>query len=417
MLILLLPRWAVAQPVDLGWADNYQLEQAEVLVDQARRAIQENRYADAESLLDQALQINRASKGLYDPSQLVLLDQLLETLLRQAKWEQFDQRLDYIGWLNRRINAADPDQLARGLLRQSDWHRAAAGVNQRSQSAWYLIQGKYLNWQAVTVLENSYGRQDLRLAPILYQITLEHYYQSVLIERRGTTSYEFKTDGKAIANGWMFSRNESVTRSYRIGRENLQRIRDLYGASSEVSESTDALLQIYQADWEFVYGNHGAALELYQDAYYGLLEAGIAEPEVERYFNQRVKIPAQALQTEWLTPELVDGESAVDFSAWSTLYPGAETPGRFLQPPFQSPPNGLQPVQVELKLEITGNSNSGRFDYGVTSLAILTPATEDETVADRVFAEVPLLKFRPRLVAGELASHAPFLINYKSARE
>jgi hypothetical protein len=417
LLVCLLARWVVAQPADLGWADNYQLEQAEILVDQARRAIQESRYADAESLLDQALQINRASNGLYDPSQLALLDQLLETLLLQGKWEAFDQRLDYIGWLNRRINAADPDQLTAGLLRQSEWHRAAAGVIQRSQSAWYLIQGKYLNWQAVSVLENSYGRQDPRLAPILYQIALEHYYQSVLIERRGTTSYEFKTDGKAIANGWMFSRNESVQRSYRIGRENLQRVRDLYGAVPEVPESTDALLQIYQADWEFLYGNNGEALELYQDAYYKLLDAGIAEPEVERYFNQLVKIPAQQLQTEWVAPESADGESAVEFYAWSTLYPGAETPVGFLQPPFQLPSDGSQSVQVQLRLEVTGNPNSGRFSYGVTGVDILAPDLEDETVVDRVFAEVPLVKFRPRLVAGEVTSHDPFMINYRFASE
>ena len=304
-----------------------------------------------------------------------------------------------------------------GLLRQSDWHLAAAGVIQRSQSAWYLIQGKYLNWQAVSILENSYGRQDPRLAPILYQITLEHYYQSVLSARRGTTSYEFETDGKAIANGWMSSRNESVKRSYRIGKDNLQRIRSFYTEESRTANPTDALLQIYQADWEFLHGNSSVALELYRDAFYRLLEAGVAESEVERFFNQLVKIPAQTLQTDWIAPQSGDSLPAVEFFAWSTIYPGAETPETLLNPPFRLLSDGMQPVQVELKLEVSASESSGRFDYGVTGIDILSAPVKDDLLTARIRAEVPLVKFRPRLVAGELASHEPFLLDYIFAGE
>jgi len=421
LLVVLVPMLGRAQQVNPAWSDYFQPEQAEMLADQARQAVIDGRYPAAEALLDQALQVNRANLGLHNPSQLALVDLLLETLLLQEKWEEFDQKLDYVSWLNQRINAADPDQLANGLLRQSDWHRAAAGVIQRSQSAWYLIQGKYLNWQAVSVLESQYGRQDTRLAPILYQIVLEHYYQSVLNQRRGTTSYEFKSNDKAPANGWMLSRNESVQRSYRIGRENLQRIREVYSNDPEAPKSTDALLKIYQADWEFLHGNNRVALELYQAAYFDLLAAGIQEAEVERFFNQLTKLPAQDLQTAWLNPPAPDNESVVEFYAWSTLYPGTETPAEFLQPPFQPlfQPQGDESrlVQVELKLEVNGDPQSGNFDYGVTGLNILNVAPDNESVANRVFAEVPLLKFRPRLVAGELANHEPFLVNYQFARD
>ncbi len=415
--VIFFTQWGVAQPVGPLWADNFQPEQAEILSAQARLAIEESRYSDAEDWINQALQINRALNGFYDSSQLVLLDQLLEALLLQEKWEQFDQRLEYIGWLNRRVHAAEPEKLAMELLRQSKWHLAAAGVIQRSQSAWYLIQGKYLNWQAVSILENSYGRQDPRLAPILYQITLEHYYQSLLSERRGTTSYEFKTDGKAIANGWMSSRNESVERSYRIGKDNLQRIHSLYTEESGTANPTAALLQIYQADWEFLHGNSSVALELYRDAFYRLLDAGIAESEVERFFNQLVKIPAQTLQTDWVAPQSGDRLSAVEFSAWSTIYPGAETPETLLNSPFRLLPDGTQSIQVELKLEVSANESPGRFDYGVTGLDILSVPVKDDILTARTHAEVPLVKFRPRLVAGELASHEPFLLDYKFAGE
>ena len=407
---------ARAQQPAGSWNDYFRPEQTETLTDQARRAIRDQRYVEAEALFDQALQVNRASRGLHNPSQLALVDLVLEVLLLQRKWDEFDQKLDYLGWLNSRIYADDPDRLAAGLLRQSDWHRAAAGAIQRSQSAWYLIQGKYLNWQAVSVLETRYGRQDTRLAPILYQIVLEHYYQSVLNERRGATSYEYRSEDRSVANGWMFSRNESVKRSYRIGRENLQRIRDIYRAVPEVPKSTDALLQIYQADWEFLHGNTQVALAWYQEAYLSLLAAGIAESEVEQFFNQLQVVPPQRLQTEWLKPIARDNEAAVEFIAWSNLYPGAEIPAEFVKPPFDSLGEDAS-VQLELKLEVGGDPESGNFTYGVTGLNILHSSPDNESTSNKVFAEMPLVKFRPRLVAGELTSHGPFLLNYRFSGE
>jgi len=44
-------------------------------------------------------------------------------------------------------------------------------------------------------------------------------------------------------------------------------------------------------------------------------------------------------------------------------------------------------------------------------------ARKDDILTARIHAEVPLVKFRPRLVAGELASHEPFLLDYKFAEE
>ncbi|MBT8440472.1 MAG: hypothetical protein KJO91_12140 [Gammaproteobacteria bacterium] len=417
LLLACFPPLVLAQQTERTWNDYFQLEQVELLVDQARQALRNGRYPEAEALLEQSLQINRATIGLHNPSQLALVDQLLEALLVQGKWDEFEQKLDYTAWLNRKINANDPQALANGLLRQSDWHRAAAGVIQRSRSAWYLIQGKYLNWQAVSELETHYGRQDPRLAPVLYQIVLEHFYQSVLNERRGMTSYELKSDENTPANSWMFSRNESVQRSYRIGRENLQRIRELYQPIQDIPNSTDALLQIYQADWEFLHGNNRVALALYQNAYHELLAAGIAEAEVDGYFNQLTKLPAQSLQTEWLKPRAKDNESTVEFFAWSALYPGAEAPAEFLQPPFQVFSDDSQRAEVELKLEVTGDPASGNFNYEIADLNIKYVVPDGEEMTDKVLIEVPLIKFRPRLVAGELANHEPFLVSYQFARQ
>ena len=415
--------WCVSVPMagraqqSAVWGDFYQPQRSEMLAGQARLALLEGRYVEAELLIDQAIQVNRASFGLYNPAQLQLLDQLLEALLVQEKWQEFDEKLDYLNWLSRRIFADEPEQLANGLLRQSDWHRAAAGVIQSSQSAWYLIQGKYLNWQAVSVLENYYGKQDPSLAPVLYQIVMEHYYQSVLNQRRGTSSYDFKTDGKAIVNGLMYSRNESVRRSYRIGRDNLQRIREIYRGAPGVSPATDPLLQIQQADWEFVHGNNQLALQIYRNAYSDLLDAGINEQAVDRYFEQLTVLPVQNLQVEWPAVAAVTDGTVLEYSAWSSLYPGAQSPVEFRQPPFRSASDLPRRALVEVTLEMVGDPQGGDFQYGVTRLQPVNTEAVDAPVTSQVLNEVSALVFRPRLLAGEVRSHDRFVIDFQFTQD
>lgn len=400
-----------------AWNDYFRPDRTEALLDQGRRAVTENRFDRAEEFYDQALQINRASFGLHNPTQLEILDLTLEALLLQRKWDQFAQKLDYIDWLTRRIYAEEPQQLARSLQRRSRWHLAAAAAIGNTQSAWYLIRGKYLDWQAVSVLEQHVGPNDVGLAPVLYQIVLTHFYQTVSIERRGMTSFDFKTDARTVANGWSASRSETVRRSYRIGREILERIRSIHRNAPGSSPITDALLGIHLADWEFLYGKGEEALAHYRDAYFALVRAGIGEAEVDAYFSQVQPLPAARLQTEWQAPDSPDESNVVDFIAWSTVYPGAQAPPELRRLTLGPAENSGSRVTAALTLELTGESNPQKadFDYRVADTAILRVQPEGQSAVDRALAEIPLLKFRPRLVAGELAVHDTVRLEYRLA--
>jgi len=402
------------------WPDYFQSQRQERLVEEARRALVDFRFREAEDLLDQALQVNRASAGLYNASQLNVLDEMLEALLRQQKWREFDQRLDYMSWLIKRLYAEDPERLAEGLQRQSRWYRAAAAADSGTSSAWYLIQGKYLDWQAVSVLENHFGQSDPRLAPILYQIVLSHFYQTVSIERRGMTSFEFKTEQKVIANGWMSSRSETVRRSYRIGRELLQRISSIYALHPDASDVTDALLRIQLGDWEYLHGATEEALTLYRQAYRQLVRSGIPEAEVDAFFGRPQVLPVEQLQLRWeqVRAGAESGESALEFNAWSTVYPGAHSPIEFLQPPFNLPRRDNSRVRVLLRLNSGQelNQGSGGSDEK-PEITVLEAEPDEENLRSRAVAEIPLLVFRPRLQSGELVDHEPILLDYRFAPE
>lgn len=399
------------------WLDYFQPGREESLIDEARQAVLDFRFAVAEQLLDQALQVNRASAGLHNPSQLDVMDDILQAQLLQRKWQGFDQRLDYLSWLNSRLYADDPERLAEGLLRQSRWHRAAAAASSDSSSAWYLIQGKYLDWQAISALENRFGKSDPRLVPILYRIVLSHYYQTVSIERRGMTSFEFKTQQKVIANGWMSSRSETVRRSYRIGKELLERIRAIHAVQGDASMITDGLLQLHLADWELLYGAVAEAAALYRQAYRQLVEAGIVESALDDYFAQPRVLPLETLQLTWESAT-DQGPGALRFEAWSRVYPGVQVPAEFLKLPYslQRTDSGRARARLTVNREpddplALDALNSG-FDVQLLDVEPVSPQLQE-----RARAEIPLLSLRPRLKGGELVAHEPILLDYRFAPE
>ncbi len=440
LIVLLLVVWAVlcpltasAQPATLStpepavaasfepnfagqenWNDYFQPVRQELLIEEARLARLEGRFQDAEQLLEQALQINRASSGLHNPSQQTILEETLETLLLQEKWLEFDEKLDYFSWLIRRLYSADPEQLAAGLSRQARWHRAAASRNDL-QSAWYLIQGKFLEWQAVSLIEGQFGRNDLRLVPFLYQIVLTHFYQTAYIERGGITGLEITTDVPVIAGVGLSSRSETVWRSYRIGRENLERIRNIYASSPEASALTDALLQLQLADWDYLFGVFDTAVESYRLAYINLTEAGISKAQLDSYFNRLQPLPLQQVQTTWpgnRVEEIVP--QVITFTAWSSNFPGVQVPAEFLQPPFNTQGQDQGVVRVRFNLMVT-KGDTGEPEWRITGLEMVNSTNDDQQFIEQARLQAALITFRPRLIAGELESLGPMLLDYQMA--
>ena len=409
-------------PVDdsiLEWNDNYAFSQSESLIAQGRQLMAKRQFAEAEALFDRAWQIDRISNGLHASSQISTIEYLLDSLLAQNKWDDFDQQLSYLKWLNQTANRRNPEALVAGLTLISNWYRAAAATLNDSRSNWYLIHAKQLNWQAISQLENNFGPQDLRLAPLLYRVAMDHYYQAVSTQRAGMTSFEYKTNGKTPVNGWSLSKNETVNSSYRIGRENLLRIRSLYARSAKASPIIDGLLLVHLADWELVFEHGQTATAYYRQAYQRLAEAGISEDDVERFFNRPAVLPETHLRVAWPLWESAWDAQPLEYVAWSHAYPGAQKPDDPLDM-FKSRLETLraQRATVYLNPEINPREvveqeyDPGRFSYVVSDLEVVENPEIKDSVLSWVYAELPMLKLRPRIHNGKLTMHEAFTLDY-----
>ncbi|MFM1897051.1 MAG: hypothetical protein RLZZ385_2125 [Pseudomonadota bacterium] len=408
-----------AAPAVAGWNDNYAYDLPESLVAEGRRHMAQHAYSEAQAAYSRAWQVTRINHGLESGEQIRPIEHLLDALLAQNKWEEFDQQINYLSWLNESAHRDDPEQRVEGLITISNWYRAAAATLDDSRSNWYLIRAKHLNWQAISVLERSFGPYDLRLAPLLYRVAMDHYYQAISTQRRGMTSYEYKTDDKVLVNGWALNKNETVGRSYRIGRENLLRIRALYAHHGQSSPLTDALLLVHLADWELVFENGDRAAALYQTAYDHLLSAGIPNHDVERFFDRPVVLPSTHLSLQWPLWESPWEEKPLEYVAWSPAYPGAQKPDDPLDT-YRNRLESLMSQRAVVRLNpdsafATGfesESDPHRFNYVVSDLDLSENPEVNDSLLDWVYAELPMLKLRPRILDGKLTVHEAVTLDY-----
>jgi len=373
-------------------------------LEQGRSQLSEGYFHAATDSYYRALEHNRAELGLYNRQQIPIVEQLLETHLLTRNWSGFDRRLDYLEWLQPHILDDDPVAHADALSRMADLHVAAAARLHADKSAWHLVRARQLNWQAVTVLQSHFGRDDLRLAPLLYKISLNHYYQMASIYRRGLTSFEFRSDQPVISNGWAYSMNENQRRSYDIGVELLTRIERLYLADGDAAPEAAALARVYLADWHLLFGRGNLALDVYQDARLLLVEQGVPEDRINAYFDRNVMLPESDMNLAMDPLSDQPGASETAFHAWSDILPGVPMPDNHPAQRLAGHQQILQapPVQMTVTLNTGAQAinSSARFSVNIAALTMhesTGPATEQRAMYD-----LHAVQFRPRIQNGNL---------------
>ncbi len=423
--------------------ENPRLEQdstpvsAESWMEQGRTLLAEGYFHAATDLYYRALETNRAELGLYNLQQIPILEQLLETHLLTRNWSGFDRRLQYLEWLQPHILGDDPVAHANALSRLADLHVAAAARIHADKSAWHLVRARQLNWQAVTVLQTHFGRDDLRLAPLLYRISLIHYYQMTSIYRRGLTSFEFRSDQPVISNGWAYSMNENQRRSYSIGVELLTRIERLYSADGNASPEAAALARVYLADWHLLFGRGNLALDIYQDVRLLLAEQGVTEDRVNAYFDRNVMLPESHMNLSLAPLSDQSQADATAFHAWSDILPGVPLPNNHPAQRLAGHQQILQAAHVPVTVTLdtrasntsTGNTSSASTDasntarqpgsstarFSVNIAALTMNESAGPATGQRAMHDLRALQFRPRLQNGNLLETQEVPLTYVPA--
>lgn len=401
---------------EVGPFDNFDSSDYEVLMVGAVSAMESGRLTEARQNISDALQIIKVNHGLLSPEQFPALQLLTAASLEQMDLGSFDQHLAYFEWLLRKLSVGDFEAYLTGTEILTSLYLDAAAVADNTNNAHYLVAAKQLNWRAVSAIEIRYGKDNVDLAPWLYNIVLTHYYQSELTRRKGMTSYDYKSTTPDIVNGWALTKNESLEQSYGIGKELLLRIRELYATSTEATPLTDALLLTYLADWELLFNRTDAALDLYNASYEKVRAAGTDIAKLETWFAQPVIIPPSSFSASW-PQSSSPADAALNFVAWSSVFPGVHRPDLLVAQTRRAISKYSATANFDLSFINSGSNtpaadNANHISYSVSKLRIDKFSPNNDLVASLARQHISALHFRPLLQDGKPVSGSNFRLNY-----
>lgn len=403
------------------WQDNYAQILTEQLLDSGRAQFLRGEYTAAEQTFSEAQHIAKINHGLNTELQIPALQLVIESIVPQGRWQSLNRQLAHFEWLNSIALGKDLELYLNGVEVLSDLYLMAAATPGIPNPAHYLITAKNLNWRAVSELEAAFGRDSVRLSPWLYRIVLTHFYQSSLIYRSGMTSYDYKTATPAVISGWSLRKNESLSKSYNIGAELLQRIRTIHTEADSENTQAEAMLLTYLGDWELFFANGESAFQYYQQAASILTEAGYPLQSVDNLFGRPAIIPRNRLELKLPTIAANDATQAIRFVAWSSKFPGAARPESRLSASAETNP----PLKTFAVFDIVaatsdtdspGDQSSGA-GFTISNLQISNTTPDSESTRQQALREISALHMRPRIVDGRAQPSAGVLLEYLFSEE
>ncbi len=401
---------------DVNTFDNFYTSDYGALLAGALSAMENGRLTEARQGISDALQVIKVNHGLLSPEQFPALQLLAAASLEQLDLETFDQHLAYFEWLLRKLSVSDFDAYLAGTEILTSLYLDAAAIADNPNNAHYLVAAKQLNWRAVSAIEIRYGKENLDLAPWLYNIVLTHYYQSELTRRKGITSYDYKSTTPEVVSGWSLTKNESLEQSYSIGFELLLRIRTLYANSTKASPLTDALMLTYLADWELIFNRTDAALDLYNTAYEMVRAADTDIATLESWFARPVIIPPTSFSDSWPQTRS-SADTTINFVAWSSVFPGVHRPELLVALTRRTISKYSATANFDLSFNNSGSAAEPTDDFehiscSVSKLRIDEFSPHNDLVASLAQHQISALHFRPFLLDGKPVSGSNFRLNY-----
>ncbi len=259
-----------AAPICAQPLDNFAAAGTESRLELGRLALEQGELEEAQRLLRSAVQLLKIDKGLRTQTQLEPLRQLMWAEMRAAQWSELETSLEHFYWLLDQIKDSTlSSQLAIIRdLRQLNLEAAAHPGN--PAPAKHFSGAQRLNWQALNFIEATVGEDSPRLVPWLYDGLLLQHLENRLLDKRGLSNYQYKTDGREIVSGWSLSSNEISRASLAIGMDLLDRIETLClsaAGSQHDSAQIKASVALYRGDWASLNDRAEEAADFYAQAH------------------------------------------------------------------------------------------------------------------------------------------------------
>lgn len=309
-------------------------------------------YQEAVEHLGQAVYINRMNEGLHHVSQIEYLDQLTEIHALRNEWQEALQLQEYVYYVQQREHGAEAPELLPAIFRMADWYEHTGA----------LLRARNLYEQAVEIVEQHYGEDDIRLVEPLQKLAMTYRFERYPDTRseRDAPAFRIETGGPSPEDEFHSGQSRTLY-PYGAGERALLRSVEIQLNHPDTSAKDRAEAVIGLADWYLLFDKWNQAMDSYEQVHELLREAGWDDEEVAEVFAEPV---------------------ALEFP-----FPEAPTP-----PPWTE---GVRSHEgyVELQYDVTDRGRLRNLDI---------MAAEPEGLLDfRLKRAARAARFRPRFVDGE----------------
>ena len=253
-------------------------------------------HREAIEIFERAIHVNRINTGLYDLSQVDLIENMLDSLIVTGQWDEVHERQQYLYWLHRRNYGDSDPRMLPVIDRLGSWYINDYALNPGNRMVSHLVDAHNLFDHATKIIENEYGSSDLRLIVPLRGLVLSNWF---------LWTYSTRNPGATVSNRSLYSEtsfssslNDNPARlapylrnNFANGKAALDRMVEIYNENPASPPGAAATAKIELGDWHMLSRRWRSATELYEEAYQSLAADEQTRPQAEKMFERPVALP------------------------------------------------------------------------------------------------------------------------------
>src|SRR5690606_19475068 len=256
-------------------------------------------HRQAIEIFDRAVHISRVNNGLYDLSQVPIIESMLESLKARGRWEEVHERHQYLFWLHERNFGANDPRMLPIIDRLGKWYINDYALNPQRRIMDQLVDAHNLFQQAINIISGSFGESDLRLIEPLRGLVMSNWYFANYqgeglaspLERERLTR-ELGVDQVAFLQEPASNQlSQYLRNNYGGGKQAIEKMVAIYSESPDAPPGAAARAKVELADWEQLFKRRNTAAALYREAWMELAANQSTSSQVDKLFARPVALP------------------------------------------------------------------------------------------------------------------------------
>lgn len=245
---------------------------------------QQNKHQHAVKQLTRALHLTRVNEGLYSPSQIDVLEQLIVSQKALKKWKLVNNHMAYAYWLHTMNYAENTAQMIDITLKVANWSLKAYTLRINEKPIDDLLTAHESFKRLSHLTSKEYGQHSLKVLDALHGQMISNYLIGV-----SDPSQDGPADSLVYheVSSMDMLRVQSFQRGLKIINQEIEIL--LAQAKVNHMQVVDAMLKL--ADWNLMYGRPQSATKQYKRAYQYVQENDKENQAYTNLFAKPVALP------------------------------------------------------------------------------------------------------------------------------